>query len=115
VKQTLPPGSWLAAFISLLCLYLPVGWITFSSRVPFWLSYSERLVFLFTSPGEWIAQRCGARMYDYYFFAGIATIVLLALGISIGRRGWLGIVFVNLALCGWSAITAQWLWNELGR
>jgi hypothetical protein len=113
VKSCSPPSRWIAFFVSIVCAYVPVAWISFSSRASLWWSQSERAIFLITSPGEWLAQRCGARAYDYYFFAGLSTLLLLAAGYVVGRQGWLWLAIGNTALLGFSIFTAQWLWTRL--
>src|SRR5262245_36698755 len=97
-RSLLRPNAWVAGAFSLVCLYAPVAWISFSSRMPYWYSITKWVVFLLTSPGEWYAQRCGARMFDYFFFAGLATVCLFALGIYFGRRRWLALFLVNIIL-----------------
>ena len=66
--QGRPPTVRLATVVSVVSLYLPVAWIPFCERAELVMSDSDWPFFVLTLPGEWYAQRCGARMYDYYFF-----------------------------------------------
>jgi hypothetical protein len=107
------PPLWISVSLVLVCLYAPVGWIAFTSRAPFLPSASEQIVFFVTLPGEWFAQNCGGRAYDYYWFAGIAVALLFLLGVTAGRRSWFALWYACLTMLGWSAFTAGWLWNDL--
>jgi hypothetical protein len=111
--RKLPPQARLAAIISLLCLYLPLVWNPFCDRAVFEMSGNNWPAFVLTLPGEWYAQRCGARMYDYFLFAGLATVCLFALGVYCGKRSWFALVVVNLTLGLSSTLTAYWLWEDL--
>jgi hypothetical protein len=91
-----------ATAVTLSCLYAPIAWIAFSDRAPFYYNAKERIVFFVTLPGEWFAQNCGARMYDYYAFAAFATIGLIALGIAAGRHSRFTATLSGITLLGWS-------------
>ena len=108
------PSLWLSVPSLLFCLYVPFGWIAFSSRS--WGPTVRRdwLVFLITLPGEWFAQRCGGRAEDYYFFAGLSTAGLLSIGVYASRKNWFIFAVSCLVLTGWAAFTANWLWHDLG-
>jgi hypothetical protein len=103
----------LSVILILLALYLPVAWIPFCDRAKFAMADKYWVAFVLTLPGEWYAQRCGARSYDYFFFAGLATACLFAFGAIIGKRAWTALAGVVLLLAASSAMTALWLWNDL--
>ena len=54
-------------------------------------------------------------MYDYFFFAGLATATLFTLGFIASRRSWFMLGSALLILLGWSSYTAQWLWFHLAK